>query len=300
MLVFTAFFIVVQPQVGHDLVDRGRHQSGKDRIARVLCRRRQDATVKILLFNFEQTVQHRLDHPPLVVPEIVDQKKRSLRSGVHHREHFFANQVLRHHRRIVVGLREPVQITVFDKFGKFVVRFVLLVRENLADARIGRFGELHLPVIQLAVDLHPIGERPRIGERRRNAPELAAVIGRGLFGDQLLAVNVLFDRQQHLIRINRLDQVVGDLRSDRFVHDVLLLAFGNHDHRGHRPQLLDPGQRFEPRQPRHHLVEDHQVELPRSHQVDRIVTVVAGLHVITFSLQKQDMGFQQINLVVHP
>ena len=79
VLVFTAFFIVVQPQVGHDLVDRGRHQSGEDRIARVLCRRRQDATVKILLFNFEQTVQHRLDHPPLVVPEIVDQKKRSLR-----------------------------------------------------------------------------------------------------------------------------------------------------------------------------------------------------------------------------
>ena len=113
-------------------------------------------------------------------------------------------------------------------------------------------------------------------------------------------MNVLFDRQQDLIRIDRFDQVVGNFRADRLVHDVLLLAFGDHNDRGHRPDLLDARQGFETGQTGHHFVEDDQIVLFRSSQIDRIVPVVAGLDVVPFPLKEQNVGLEEVDLVVDP
>ena len=69
-------------------------------------------------------------------------------------------------------------------------------------------------------------------ERGRDAAELRTVVGGGLLGHQLLLVHVLLDREQHLVGVDGLDEVVGDLRPHGLVHDVLLLALGDHDDRG--------------------------------------------------------------------
>ena len=125
------------------------------------------------------------------------------------------------------------------KFRKLVVRFVFLERQDFADARIGRFGQFDLPTDQSFVNGSPVGERARLTESGSDLPELAAVIRRALFGHQLLAVDILFDRQQHLVRIDRFDQVIGDFRAYRLIHDILLLAFGDHDHRRSGADFLD-------------------------------------------------------------
>ena len=77
---------------------------------------------------------------------------------------------------------------------------------------------------------------------------------------QLAAVDVLLDGEQHLIWVNRFDDIVGDFGAYGLVHDVLLLALGNHHNRQVGSRSLDLRQRFESRHAGHHLVENHQVE----------------------------------------
>jgi len=113
-------------------------------------------------------------------------------------------------------------------------------------------------------------------------------------------VDVLLDREQHLIGIHGLDEVVGDLRSHGLVHDVLLLALGDHDDGCRRAHLLDLGQGFESGHTGHHLVEDNQVVGPFGGHVYRVVSVVAGVHLVAFLREKQHVRFQQFHFVVHP
>ena len=57
--------------------------------------------------------------------------------------------------------------------------------------------------------------------------------------DNLLAVDVLLQRQQYLVGIDGLDEVVGNLLADSLVHDVFLLTLCHHDDRHLRCHLLD-------------------------------------------------------------
>ena len=95
MLILTTLFVVVEPKIGHDLVDSQRSKSGKDRVAGVLGGGGQDAAIKILFLDFEQVVKYRLNHPPLVVSEVVDQEESGLPRGIHHGKYLFPEQVVR-------------------------------------------------------------------------------------------------------------------------------------------------------------------------------------------------------------
>ena len=74
VLILTALLVVVEPQIWHQLVDRQRHQTRKDRIASILSRCGQNCAVEIIDRNVEKRVQHRVDRTPLVIAEIVDQQ----------------------------------------------------------------------------------------------------------------------------------------------------------------------------------------------------------------------------------
>ncbi len=85
------------------------------------------------------------------------------------------------------------------------------------------------------------------------------VVAGGLLTDQAPGLEVLLQRKQDLVRVHRLDQVIVDLAADGLLHDVLLLALGDHDH-GHRGvAVLDPVQRFQPAEPGHVLVQEDDV-----------------------------------------
>jgi len=137
-------------------------------------------------------------------------------------------------------------------------------------------------------------------QRRGDASELRTVVGGGLLGHQLLLVHVLLDREQHLVGVDGFDEVVGDLRAHGLVHDVLLLALGDHDHGGRGAHLLDLGEGFESRHAGHHFVEDDQVVGSFGSHVDRVVSVVAGVHLVPFPLQEQHVGLQQFDFVIDP
>ncbi len=109
-----------------------------------------------------------------------------------------------------------------------------------------------------------------------------------------------FQRQQYLVGVYRLYQVIGYLASYGLIHDVLLLALGNHDDGGERRCLLYHGERFKSRQSGHVLVEYYQIVTAFGNEVESVATVVGGRDIISFSVKEEDMGLQQVYFIVGP
>ena len=114
------------------------------------------------------------------------------------------------------------------------------------------------------------------------------------------AVDILLQRQQDLVGVHGLDQVVGNLLSDGLFHNVLLLTLRHHDHREGWLQLLDAAQRLQSVQTWHLLVEQHQVEVMLSAQVDGIAAVGHSHHLIALLLEEKQVCLQQLDLIIHP
>ena len=244
--------------------------------------------------------QQRGDRPPLVVAEVVDQQKRRLGVCVRYGEDLVAHEHVRHHGRRLRAAVDPVVVVAAHEFAEFLIGLGLLVGEHLLDALVGGVLQFDLPACQTAVDRTPVGEGVGHLQRGGDASEFRTVVGRRLLGYELLLVDVLFDRQEHLIGVHGFDEVVGDLRSDGLVHDVLLFALRYHDYGRRGAYLFDFRKRFEPRHAGHHLVEDNQVVGRLRGHVDGVVTVVAGVYLVSFPLQKENMGLEQLHFVVHP
>ena len=209
---------------------------------------------------------------------------------------------MRHDGNLILrsALVDPVVIVAAHELAELLIRLALLVHQHLLDALVGRVGQINLPPRYLAVERAPRRERRGHLAHGGYTPELGAVVGRGLLGDELLRMHVLLDRQQDLVGIDGLDDVIGDLRPDGLVHDILLLALGHHDDGRGGPHLLDERQRLESRHTGHHLVENNEVVSGRAHHVDGVVTVVACVDLVTFSLKKQHVRLQQLDFVVDP
>ena len=300
VLVLAALLVVVEPLARHQTVDRQRHQSCEDGVAGVLRGRGQDGAVEVVLHDVVVAAQQRRDRPPLVVAEVVDEQQRGLAALVGHGKDLRAHERVRHDGRVVRAAVDPVVVVAAHELAELLVGLALLVGEHLLDALVGRVVELDLPGRQAAVERAPVLERLGHLQRGGDAPELRTVVGRRLLGDELLRVDVLLDRKQHLVGVHRLDEVVGDLRADGLVHDVLLLALGDHDDRGCGADLLDLGERLESRHAGHHLVEDNQVVGLLGGHVDGVVAVVAGIDLVALLLEEEHVGLEQLDFVVDP
>ena len=97
-------------------------------------------------------------------------------------------------------------------------------------------------------------------------------------------MNVLFDGKKQLVRVDRLDQVIGDLIPDSLVHDAFFLAFGNHDDRNIGIDLFDLCQCLQTGQTRHVLVQEYDVERLIPATVDSILPADHRNHFISFIL----------------
>lgn len=97
-------------------------------------------------------------------------------------------------------------------------------------------------------------------------------------------MDILLQREQYLVGVDRLDEVVGNLLSDGLLHDVFFFAFGHHYYRQRRLQLLNALQGLQAAKSWHLLVEEHQVETPFAALVDGVGTVAHGHHLVAFLL----------------
>ncbi len=83
-------------------------------------------------------------------------------------------------------------------------------------------------------------------------------------------IDDLFETQQHLVGINRFDQVIGDLAADGIIHQVLRFIFGDHHHRDLLIDLFYFGQCFQTGNTRHGFIEQYNIERVIFHKIHRI------------------------------
>ena len=153
---------------------------------------------------------------------------------------------------------------------------------------------------QPSIHFHPVVERTAFLYLHRDIHEVLLIARLRYFRYNLALVDVLLQRQQYLHRVHRLDQVVGNLRTNGLVHNVLFFALRAHHHWRCRSNLLDALQRLESCQAWHHLVEHHQVERLLLALLDGVGAVRHCHHFVAFLLKEQDVSLQQLNLVVNP
>ena len=94
--------------------------------------------------------------------------------------------------------------------------------------------------------------------------------------------------------------VVGDVVADSLIHNVFLLAFGNHYYRCLRGYFFDALKGFEASQTRHVFVEYYEVEMPCGHKFKCVAAVVDCHGIVAFRAEKQDVGLQEVDFIVGP
>ena len=113
-------------------------------------------------------------------------------------------------------------------------------------------------------------------------------------------MDILLEGEKNLTGIDGLDEIIGYLGADGLIHDVFLLALGDHDHGCGGRYLLDALKCLQTIKSGHHLVEENKVETTFTAKVDGIVAIANGDDLIAFLFQKNDVGAQQFYLVIHP
>ena len=144
--------------------------------------------------------------------------------------------------------------------------------------------ELQFPIHEALVYLYPVLGRGRIVDLHGYAPHVLLVVGIGGLSDDISLVDILLEGEQYLIGVDGFDEVVGNLRSDSLVHDVLLLALGDHDYGYGWAHLLDEGQRLQPREARHVLVEQDEVVALLSQTIEGIASIGRGVNIVVLPL----------------
>ena len=273
-------FIFVNPQVREHCGYLQRHQAGENGVSRILGGGGKNCGVKLLL-HAKPFRKQGLHHLPLVKTEIIYKDEADFLSVVEQREDA-ALENLMAHERMIVGLH-PAFIFPFHKLAEIAVGVTLLHEQQLAHGSVG-VGQFKLPIHKLAIHLHPVLHSGGHVYVRRNLLKLLLIARRGLGRYKFAAVKILFERQQNLVRIHRLYKIVGNLVPYGLVHQVLLLRFGNHYHRHLRMSLVDARQRLKPRQSRHILIKENEIESVMVKRVERVTPVGNGGDVISFVL----------------
>ena len=298
--VFTLFGLLVHPQIGVRARNVERHHAGKERVARILRGGGQDGEIDLLL-GVEIGREFWCQHAPLVVAKIVEHEQHHAPTGRQAREHRAAQHIGREggaRRRIGIGC--PIGVVGLDKLGKGRIGLFLLVAQQVGHCPFGAGGQLQFPVHQTLVEFHPSrGVAGRV-HVEGELGKLAAIARFGLLLHDLVAVDVLFERHENLHRVDGFEQIVGNLCADGLIHEILGLVFGDHHHGHVGLHLFDGGEGFESREPGHVFVEQHEVEALRAAKLYRVVAVGGGGDVITSFFEKEAVGTEQIDLVVHP
>ena len=304
VLVLESLLVLVDPILRILALDFRRHQPAKHGVAGKLGGGGDDAVVHPVLLRAEILLHGRLQVFPLVVAEIVDDNQECRAVLLEQGEELVAQHGGAEQGFVGggVGVAQPVHIVPFIELAEQLVGLGLLRRENLVDVVVVRAAQFQVPVHQLAIQLNPLAVAQPPGELHAYLAELLLVGHRAALALQPPRFGVLLDDHKYLVGVHRLDKVVADFAAEGLVHDVLLLALGNHDnwHMGVAGLKLAEG--VQTAQSRHVLVQKDNV-YTLAVFIKRIEGLGAAHHRndgITALLEKKDVGFQQVDFVIGP
>ena len=295
--VFALLLVLVHPQVGEHLGNLVGHEAGEDGVAGILRGGGQNAHVEFLVEG-EVVRQFVGNDAPLVEAEVVEHDEEHLLALVEGGEDVCLEDVGAH-QRAFVGVCHPVLVVAAYEAGELQVGLLLLHAQHVAHAALGVL-KLQLPADEVAIDFLPVVDGLGFVDEHGDAAELLLIARGGHLGDNLATVDVLLQREQNLVGVDGLDEVVGDFRADGLVHDVLLLALGDHDDGCAGRDLLDEVQRLQPAEAGHVLVEQDEVVGGLAATVDGIAAVRDGVNGVVLAFEEKDVRAQELYFVVYP
>ena len=275
-----------------------RQQAREDRVARVGRGGRQDRAV-VLAPDVEVLLEQRLEREPLVEAHAVDHDEDHAAALLERRHHGVLHHVGREHGT-VGGARHPVRVVILDEAPEVDVEAAPEVLVRLLEAGLRHLVEAHVPARHVGGQLRPCRPVEPAQVEALPALHLAHVVAGALRVLELLGVEHALAGQEHLGGVHGLDQVVRDRAPDRLVHERLLLALGDQDHRHPEVARLDLVEGLQPPQPRHHLVQQHEVVAPAPELGQGVLAVGDGRDAEALLLQELDVRAQQLDLVVRP
>ena len=187
-----------------------------------------------------------------------------------------------------------------DKLSKGGVRLFLLQAEHFAHRRVGILFQLQLPSDQAAVEVFPRFGVARIVHLQGDLRKVLPITGLGLLLHNLTLVDILLQREENLHRIDRLEEVVGNLRPDGLVHQVFGLVFRDHHHGKRGTDGLDLAEGFQSGESGHVFVEQDEVVITFLAEVDGIAAVGSGGDFVAALFEEDAMGFEEVDFVVDP
>lgn len=193
----------------------------------------------------------------------------------------------------------PVEIVLGYIFGKSQIGLLLLHLQHLHHLAVCT-AQFQFPLHYAAIDIHPVLPRAAVHNLHGYLSVFLPVSALRHFRHDFAAVYVLFQGQEYLVGVYRLDEVIGNLRTYGLIHDVLLFALGAHYDWRSRLNVLYLLQGLQSAESRHHLVEQDKVKgLPFAF-LYCVGAVADGNHLIAFLLQEDDVCLQQLYFIIHP
>ena len=206
------FAIGVAPPVGESRRDLAGKQSAEERVARVRRRRRKHREVMRRL-DVEERREQRLEHAPLVEPQTIDDDEHRRAVALENRQQELADDVDRERRPVSLEILEPRRILRPScNAGELAVHVGIESAAAIVESHLAGGGEVDVPSHQLVEAVDPAApvEIPVALELDR-AESLDEPARDRLLADARTLENLRHDAQ-HLPRIDRLDEVVADVR----------------------------------------------------------------------------------------
>ncbi len=204
-------------------------------------------------------------------------------------------------RRAVAGaVVQPSGVVALEIAGEVLPQTFLQCAQRILQPRLIRLAETNLPFGELGHELDPFAPGEGSAAAGLELPEPGGeVAGEALLPDPV-AVEEPGDHGKDLAGIDRLDQVVGDVRPNGVLEGLGLLALGDHHHRHAVVEGPNGAEELEPATARHLLVEQHHAVGLALQQHQRVVTVGGGLDDESLLFQEEHVGCQAFHLVVDP
>ena len=300
MQILAFVFLLIHPKIGILSLDVERHESREKRVARILRHRGEDGIVEILL-DVEIIGKSFGKRAPLIVAEVVEHHPHHALSLLEFGEHGLAHHLGRKQGGVFgIGMLYPRFVVFANKLAERGVGFLLLRAQEFVHRRVGRFLELQFPVHELFIEFLPRFCILGIVHAERNAREILSIAHFGVLLSDFLCVDVLFERKENLHRIDRLQEIVGDLSTDGLIHQIFGFILRYHHHGHLWMQCLNSGEGFESRESRHILIEKDEVKGLRFAQIDCISTVVGSGDVVSSFFEEDAMRTKEVYFIVNP
>ena len=196
--------------------------------------------------------------------------------------------------------RSQPAIAPLEELGEVLPQALLQGAQGILESRLLGLAEPHFPLGELDHELDPLAPAQRGATAGLELAETGSEVAREALLPDPVTLEEPGDDREDLARVDRLDEVVGDLGAQGVLEGLGLLALRHHDHGHGLVHGPDGAEELEPTPAGHLLIEqDDAIGLALEHD-EGIVTMGTGVDGESLFLEEHDVRGEGLDLVVDP